>query len=913
MNRGRNISFFFFNDTFGAVATANLLLCAVSGIFLAIPFRVDQPYESIGILLITNPWGTLFRNIHYWSGQLFLIFTILHTWDYIKRPQEIDQPRGVWFRLILSILATLFVMLSGFILKGDADSLQARRIFESLISGIPLAGKVLVHSLFGQEGTFQLVYIHHIATATIFLFIVLFEHARKIWVKPLTFLVVLLVVSLFGFLFQAPLHNNLHQVVKGPWYLVGLQEILHWMKHPSRILLLLLVLLILLYYLPGIKKYSVPGKRIILYSFYAYLVLTLIGYFFRGENWQLIWPWEKGYATQVYLPFKPDPIRLKSDFTSMQKEKVPLVLGRAESCLVCHDQMQGFSASHDPRAIGCVACHGGNSFSLNKQSAHAGMDVIPGNLQDAPLRCGSARCHPRIPFRVNRSIMTTLSGMVSVDRFVFGENPAISTLSNINELRQSPADNHLRDLCAACHLGNKKREAGPISETTRGGGCNACHLNYSELALSSMKKYHNAEKTDSTLPLFHPQLSLHITNRHCFGCHSRSGRIATSYEGWHETLLTGAEVAGKTEYRILEDKRIYRYIAEDVHHQKGLECIDCHVSYELMGDGNVYHHKEQQVKIRCEDCHFASSPMLQSLDGLDQETKTIMEVRKFYPVRGKVLLGKVSGVSYPNTGINTNDSLYLVSKNSGKIHPLPSPSGNACAEGAAHSRISCSGCHTAWAPRCIGCHTLYEPSSTGYDLYENRFTRGAWVEFAGKYLAVAPTLGVEEGKKTRIRTAIPGMILTIDKRDYPGYDDSEPSIFHRLYAPIEAHTIQKKGRSCSSCHQDPVTLGYGEGLLEYQIMNGKGYWRFKPRYANNKQDDLPADAWIGFLKQRDELTSTRENFRPFNLPEQQKILTVGACLTCHEDDSPIMQESLSDFQSLLHQVSSYCILPSWDE
>jgi hypothetical protein len=502
--------------------------------------------------------------------------------------------------------------------------------------------------------------------------------------------------------------------------------------------------------------------------------------------------------------------------------------------------------------------------------------------------------------------------MVSVDRFIFGECPMNSTPFNINDLKQSAADNHLRDLCAACHLGNIKREAGPISEKTRGGGCNACHLSYDELALSSMKEYRIAQKADSAFPVFHPKLSVNIRGEHCFGCHSRSGRISTSYEGWHETFLTEAEGSGNPGYRILEDKRVFQYIAEDVHHQKGMECIDCHVSYEIMGDGNVYHHKEQQVRIRCEDCHFTSSPTLQSVDELDQETKKIMEMRKFDPVQGMILRGGSSGALFLNTGIGKNDSLYLVSKNSGTIHPLPQPSIAVCTEGDAHTRVSCSGCHTAWAPRCIGCHTVYEPSSTGFDLYENRFTSGAWVEYAGKYLAIAPTLGVEEGEKTRIKTAIPGMILTVDKRNYPGHYDSEATIFHRLYAPIEAHTIQKQGRSCSSCHLDPVTIGYGEGVLEYQIIAGKGYWKFKPRYSNIEQDGLPADAWIGFLKSRDELASTRENFRPFNIREQQKILTVGACLTCHNEHSAIMKKSLYDFESILLQLSRSCILPSWD-
>ena len=35
----------------------------------------------------------------------------------------------------------------------------------------------------------------------------------------------------------------------------------------------------------------------------------------------------------------------------------------------------------------------------------------------------------------------------------------------------------------------------------------------------------------------HPSVSLTVSDNHCFGCHSRSGRISTNYQGWHETTI----------------------------------------------------------------------------------------------------------------------------------------------------------------------------------------------------------------------------------------------------------------------------------------------------------------------------------------------------------------------------------------
>ena len=63
-------------------------------------------------------------------------------------------------------------MVTGFILKADADSMQARRIIFTIFEYIPFIGKELAYSLFGPEKDFQLIYVHHIATTSIFIIIV---------------------------------------------------------------------------------------------------------------------------------------------------------------------------------------------------------------------------------------------------------------------------------------------------------------------------------------------------------------------------------------------------------------------------------------------------------------------------------------------------------------------------------------------------------------------------------------------------------------------------------------------------------------------------------------------------------------------------------------------------------------------
>lgn len=887
-------------DTFGGIALSSLLICVISGVVLAVPYDVNDAYASISSFVLTNPGAVIARNMHYWSAQFFLVFSFLHVWDHLRIGTEKALNIGIWFRLLISIFVILYAMLSGFILKADADSLQALMIFRSLFDAIPIIGIYISRVLLGSGDGFVLLYVNHIALATIFIFLVLFEHSRMIWGKGITFVVTVLFLLVFSLLFQAPLHDMQSQVLKGPWYFLGLQEMLHWMGQPAWIWVIAALVMLPILLMPYMHKRT---GRILKYFLVAlvvfYAVLTIIGYFFRGEQWR--WEWQ---PVKIHMPFKPSPL-IPGSFNKYPVKAASW--GRAESCLGCHDGMKGFSASHDPASLGCAICHFGNPFSPDKDQAHEGMLAVPGNLDNAARSCGTANCHPDITSRINTGLMATMSGIISVDRFVFNELPHPDGLYTVADIAHSPADMHLRNLCSRCHLGNPKDDPGPVSQESRGGGCNACHLNYSKPALEQLHSYFGKAQPDTSLWTMHPSLDLNIGNDHCFGCHSRSGRIATSYEGWHETLWKKDEVDTSLDtLRLLEDGRVFRYIAEDVHHTAGLQCVDCHDSYELMGDGNYYMHKEDQVMIGCEDCHFNNMPDLKYHDDLDAETLKILQLKGFGGPGPFLPLGN-SGRLIWNSGVNPQGEPVMYAKTDGRQHPLSPPSA-ICSRGEAHSDLSCQSCHTAWVPQCIGCHNEYDPKVAGYDMVEQQERQGSWVEFVGLYLAGQPALGVKEDEDRRVHTFAPGMILSIDKASYDP-DIDEGYLFHRLYAPMSAHTTSADGRKCRDCHNHPVALGYGHGKLEYLVENNIGKWIFNPRFAANKNDELPEDAWLPFLGEASFPHSTRSDTRPFTVEEQKRILLVGSCLECHDQDSALMLSTLDDFDSLIAQRSGSCILP----
>ena len=603
------------------------------------------------------------------------------------------------------------------------------------------------------------------------------------------------------------------------------------------------------------------------------------------------------------------------NFTSFYTSKTDLEYVNVEvpadeSCLQCHVNTKGYSKYHNPELIGCTSCHLGDATSLEKDGSHKGMVLIPGNLSDATETCG--KCHPNEFKKIVNSLMTTNSGLVAVDKFVFGEADSPDYHYHIKEIQNSASDKHLRDLCANCHLGAEKTEFGEITQLSRGGGCNACHLNYDDASKTDLKTYLSSNKKE--LPLAHPATNIFVTNEHCFGCHSRSSRISTNYEGWQETLLDEAEISGKDGYRVLEDKRVYKYIEEDVHHAKGMLCIDCHSSHEVMGDGKLYAHEEQAVKLQCSDCHFKEQPNTIPYDSLDTESMLVFLHRDYKHTDKPIISVEKEGHPLVNTFVDSLGNAFLIGKKDGELFDLK-PQPDICARDEAHKDMACSTFHSSWTSKCIGCHNHFdEKEIRAYDLLDKRYVKGQWKEYVAEFSSFQPALGVRENSEgTHIEPAVPGMILTIDKGSYSGKEIGEDVSFHRLYAPNSPHTTVKNARDCLSCHTNPEAIGYGKGELTFNVSNRK--WNFTPEYALNENDNLPEDAWIPFLKPVHDsiINSTRTDFRPFTVGEQKELLLVGACLQCHEQDSKIMKQSMIiGIQPLLESLDKRCVVPVWN-
>ncbi|GAB4313443.1 MAG: hypothetical protein Kow00127_04470 [Bacteroidales bacterium] len=903
LNSGRR-----FRDKRGEITLALFLIAVVSGFFLAFVYNPDEPWKSVSFLMITNPAGVLIRNIHYWSSQLLLILSFWHAWDYFQSENLKKLSPGVWFRLLTSLGIILYLMLSGFILKGDPEAQQAHRIFESLLAAVPGADSLWIPLFSGSQDNLSVIYLNHIAIGTILLGFIIYEHSNKLISGfPLT-LFMLSLVTLISIFVSPVLSDHDTQSLKGPWFFIGLQEILHWFSKPAAVDYFLILFLIALFIIRRCQVSCfrlVKSAVIILAAFYG--ITTLSGSFLRGKNWQ--WEPFTGKASYRWVQFHRFPGLPSEEVFSLSENDLPEIRGRYEGCLACHQEMQGFSPSHDPMATGCQSCHGGNAYSGNKNRAHSDLKRVPGNLEDAEQSCGTTDCHPGITERVRKSLMTTNAGIVKTDRWAFGADTTYYQTHHIAHLGRSGADLHLRNLCSKCHLGRTKVSPAPIDESQRGGGCIACHLSYSDTAGYQLALYQAFRGTDSLLPQFHPKIGLPETNEACFGCHSRSGRISLSYEGWHETLLEERDTPDTGSFRVLNDGRVLTAMPADIHHKAALLCVDCHDATEVMGNGEHYSRQSEALRIQCTDCHREKVLSTGKAGRLGQEESKIYRLRGFEHPKEDIVTRQKDEQPLINV-LATDTGIYLIGKQSGEIHPVKPPA-PVCTNKTVHSRLTCDACHTGWAPQCIGCHNRFEPETPGYDLLDDHPVKGSWVEFTGLFLAEQPTLGVMDTGTGSIVPAIPGMIMTIDPSD-----TLNKKQFLRLFSPAVPHTTQAKGRGCASCHLNPLAVGYGRGNLTAKALNNGYEWFFSAQFADSEYDDLPEDAWTGFPGNAKDLHnppfSTHPTFRPFNTEEQEAILRFGACLLCHDEESEVVRQSLViPFDSLISKMQKTCYIPDF--
>lgn len=531
--------------------------------------------------------------------------------------------------------------------------------------------------------------------------------------------------------------------------------------------------------------------------------------------------------------------------------------GGAAGCYRCHLPEEAPPGVHAP--VPCQGCHLGDVDGLNVLSAHRGLEREPGALDTAERTCGA--CHVEELRRVRLSMMATARGLVAVDRWVLGERPSPDGDQEMSavlaQTEPSPAQDHVRRLCAGCHLGTR-RDNRDDAIAGRASGCSACH---SRAAAGAA----------------HPPVGGPVAGDACLGCHSRSSRISLSYRGRYEA--TG-DMAGECErVEQLPDGRRLCAAPADLHHEAGLECVDCHLHSELMGDGEAHAHQEDAVELRCESCHGGDSSLETTWGQVDDEISHRL-VRLYgdgaRPPGERVRTGADGTPVY---NLRPKAAGWELRRKSGDSPPLEvQQMRREDHDIGGHSRLACVACHARWAPTCPTCHTDFAPEDEQWDFGHARAMPGRFRERSEGVGRRMPALGVREDGT--IWPAIPGMVGTLDLRAAGG-----TRVSTRLYSLLDPHTTGRSARSCEDCHRSPWALGLGAGRFEAM----GDTLRFIPGDETDDGDGFAPGAWT-VVGARVPGRGTRRGARSLDAGELERAMRVGACLGCHAGADAIFRD-----------------------
>ena len=224
---------------FGRVAeyaTAVLLISILSGFVVAYQYEAADPFTSCVAMEATIPFGAFFRALHFWSSQAFLLLLVLHIAQSIPRLERLkssSRGRIYWAILVLVLVPSgVFALFSGYVLRWDATGKAAGTIAEHLLLDIPLIGRSLDRFFIAiaNEGLDR-IYVVHILLAAILWGIGTWYHTRRVFLRWGAWGMALAACGFISIIFHAPidLPQQTSNLIKGPWFFLGVQELLRYL------------------------------------------------------------------------------------------------------------------------------------------------------------------------------------------------------------------------------------------------------------------------------------------------------------------------------------------------------------------------------------------------------------------------------------------------------------------------------------------------------------------------------------------------------------------------------------------------------------------------------------------------------------------------------------------------------------
>ncbi len=387
----------------------------------------------------------------------------------------------------------------------------------------------------------------------------------------------------------------------------------------------------------------------------------------------------------------------------------------------------------------------------------------------------------------------------------------------------------------------------------------------------------------------------------CLACHNRSGRIALSYKGEYDGNNALVPLKdGIPGPNLTSGLRNTRHFQDDIHHAKGMECIDCHTTMEIMGDGYYYENMYEQIEVSCESCHGSYTEKPETAPAVKENMVPYLKgtsyIDKIEYGSSMVLTDK--GRPYSNV-YEKDNKIILMSKRTGKEREVKVITGTMEHNIAGHSRMECYTCHSANVIQCYGCHVEYNETKTMYDFVKNKETVGQFVETEDlRTFYPFPLAFNQKGKIAPVTPGCQTFLTHIDKKGNIVSNDKMVDFRGKpqmKYAPFYGHNTGRKAVQCENCHSTLFFYGFGDGLFSAQDDTLTSAVR-----CDNCPVPLNSIYAVENGKFKSKSDIVRSGSSPLSRNEIVKAVDVMKCIVCHsEKDSKYYQQDI-DYEKILN-------------
>ncbi len=268
----------FLQDTrWGDWSLICLYLSLVSGVIVGIHYDPAEPFYSTSAIDILVPYGSYFRSLHFYSSQFFFLSAILHYYAVFNKADRYTAKPYAF--LILTLPVALLLLFTGYVLRSDSTGFSAGMIAEHILEAIPLIGPTLNNLLFSISGHgLNRVYLHHVFSFDMLFLLLAWEHLRRYKVTFASHLLLLGSILFFSLLVAAPIDPDELGVfyITGPWFFLGLQELLRYLPTFLAGIVFPASLIIALILLRKQNRYFKPLLVFVLFWLGGYALLSFL-------------------------------------------------------------------------------------------------------------------------------------------------------------------------------------------------------------------------------------------------------------------------------------------------------------------------------------------------------------------------------------------------------------------------------------------------------------------------------------------------------------------------------------------------------------------------------------------------------------------------------------------------------------